>query len=156
MVARLREARRAATVGPPVAPLSGMSKPPIPISEFMTRNPICMRRVDTLAKARGEMRDRDIRHVVVLDEDRLDGIVSERDLIQFEKFADVDANVTQLHEAMMPAVYAASIDTPLAEVAAAMADGHYGCAVVRDGKRVVGIFTTTDALRALARVTGPQ
>jgi CBS domain-containing protein len=35
-----------------------------------------------------------------------------------------------------------------------MADKKHGSAVVVEGGEVVGVFTTTDALRALARVLG--
>jgi acetoin utilization protein AcuB len=46
-------------------------------------------------------------------------------------------------------VYTVQPETPLLDVAAAMADHKYGCAVVTEGHHVVGIFTTVDALRAL-------
>lgn len=46
-------------------------------------------------------------------------------------------------------VYVVGPDTPLEQVASAMADHKYGCAVVTEGNHVVGIFTTVDALRAL-------
>jgi acetoin utilization protein AcuB len=40
--------------------------------------------------------------------------------------------------------------TSLAKVAATMAEHKYGSAVVMEKNRVVGMFTTVDALRALA------
>jgi acetoin utilization protein AcuB len=43
-------------------------------------------------------------------------------------------------------------DTPVDEVAREMADRRYGCAVVIEGGKVVGVFTTTDALRALSEL----
>ena len=48
-------------------------------------------------------------------------------------------------------VYAVSPSTPLSEVAQRMSETRYGCAIVKDDEqKVVGIFTTTDACRALA------
>jgi acetoin utilization protein AcuB len=46
-------------------------------------------------------------------------------------------------------VYIVSPDAPIGEVASAMAEHKYGCAVVMNGTHLAGIFTTTDALRAL-------
>jgi acetoin utilization protein AcuB len=46
-------------------------------------------------------------------------------------------------------VYCVSPDAPLVEVAREMAEHKYGSAVVVEGPKVVGVFTTTDALRAL-------
>jgi CBS domain-containing protein len=49
--------------------------------------------------------------------------------------------------------YSVPVDAPLAEVCTAMADEKYGAALVVDRKgHLLGIFTTTDALRALAQL----
>jgi predicted transcriptional regulator len=48
--------------------------------------------------------------------------------------------------------YSVRASTALAEVCRAMAAHHYGCVLVTDdADKVVGIFTTTDALEALAK-----
>jgi acetoin utilization protein AcuB len=49
-------------------------------------------------------------------------------------------------------VYVAAPSTPLAEVARVMAENKYGSAVVMDRAKIVGVFTTVDALNALAQV----
>jgi acetoin utilization protein AcuB len=54
-----------------------------------------------------------------------------------------------VEEAMTSDVYLVSPDTSLGEVASAMAEHKYGCAVVMNGTHLTGIFTTIDALRAL-------
>ena len=51
---------------------------------------------------------------------------------------------------MTPLPYAVTADVPLRDVAKEMADRKYGCAVVMQGTKVQGVFTTVDALRALA------
>jgi len=48
--------------------------------------------------------------------------------------------------------YCVHPDARIDEVAKDMAEGNYGCAVVMSGDRVRGIFTTTDALRALSEL----
>jgi CBS domain-containing protein len=49
-----------------------------------------------------------------------------------------------------PCVVPAS--TPVAIVARTMADNHIGSAIVTKNNKLVGIFTVTDACRALAEV----
>jgi acetoin utilization protein AcuB len=49
-------------------------------------------------------------------------------------------------------VYAVQPDTTLDVVAEALAEHKYGSAVVLDNEKVVGIFTTNDACRALAEL----
>jgi acetoin utilization protein AcuB len=41
-------------------------------------------------------------------------------------------------------------DAPISQVAQTMAGKRIGAAIIVDGDKPVGIFTTTDALRALA------
>jgi CBS domain-containing protein len=52
--------------------------------------------------------------------------------------------------------YIVSPLTPLREAAAEMAARGIGSAIVMDGARLSGIFTTVDACRALAAVLAPQ
>jgi acetoin utilization protein AcuB len=49
---------------------------------------------------------------------------------------------------MTPLAYAVAPTTPLEEVVGAMADNRYGSALVIDRGKLVGVFTTVDALRA--------
>jgi CBS domain-containing protein len=49
--------------------------------------------------------------------------------------------------------YTVNPDTPLCDVARAMADHKYGCAlVIEPGGKLVGLFSTIDALHVLAGV----
>jgi CBS domain-containing protein len=61
----------------------------------------------------------------------------------------VKAKKIKVDEAMTEHVYTCTIDAPLGDVAAMMEEKRYGCAVVLQDDYVVGIFTTTDALRAV-------
>jgi acetoin utilization protein AcuB len=61
----------------------------------------------------------------------------------------VDQNEATVDEAMSPAPFVVETDTALEDVATTMVRRKLGSAIVtRDGK-VVGVFTTIDALRAL-------
>jgi CBS domain-containing protein len=56
-----------------------------------------------------------------------------------------------VEDAMTDSVYSVPPETPLEEVAATMAANKYGAALVTGERgRVVGVFTTVDALHALA------
>src|SRR5579863_1999586 len=119
------------------------------IGAYMSPSPHSVGRDQPLSVAHERMRSHGVRHLPVLDGGKLAGILSQRDALLVETLRDVDPATTPVEEAMSTDVYVVSPNTPLEEVAGAMADHKYGCAVVVDDDRVVGIFTTVDALRAL-------
>jgi acetoin utilization protein AcuB len=119
------------------------------VEHFMTPNPHCIGGDQSLAAAHSRMRDLKVRHLPVLAGGRLVGILSERDLLFAEGFPRIDAANARVDEAMTQAVYVVPPERPVGEVAATMAERRYGCAVVAREGHVVGIFTTTDALRVI-------
>ncbi len=78
------------------------------------------------------------------------GVVTERDIRLVESFDNIDAAKTTVGEAMTEAPYAVAPETPLDEVVSTMAEHKYGSAVVVQNGKVVGVFTTVDACRALS------
>ena len=122
------------------------------VQEFMTVGPVVIARGRTLSEAHRVMRERAIRHLPVVEAGKLVGLVSQRDLYLLETLKGVDPATETVEEAMSPEPFAVRPDAPLEEVALAMAEHKYGSAVVVDQGVVVGLFTTTDALRALAAV----
>jgi acetoin utilization protein AcuB len=122
----------------------------------MSAVPHLIRRDETIAAAHETMRGHRIRHLPVMDGRRLVGIVSDRDLHLVESLRDVDPQIVRVDEAMTPGPYAVGPRTSLAKVARSMAKAKYGSAIVMDRGRVVGIFTATDALDALAALLGPR
>ncbi len=124
------------------------------VQEFMSVAPVVVGSDRTLAEAHRLMRERSIRHLPVVDPGRLVGIVSQRDLYLLETLKGVDPGTELVREAMAPDPYAVPPDAPLEEVAEEMAERKYGSAVVVDRGSVIGLFTTVDALRALASVVG--
>lgn len=124
------------------------------VAQHMTVSPLVIASERTLAEAHRLMREHAIRHLPVVDAGRLVGLVSQRDLYLAETLRGVDPATDTVREAMTPDPYAVSPATPLDEVAAAMADRRIGSALVVDRGSVIGIFTTVDALRALATFVG--
>jgi acetoin utilization protein AcuB len=122
------------------------------IANFMTRSVHTIGTKAPLAEAHRMMNDHAIRHLPVLEGGRLVGMLSQRDLHLIETLKDVDPKEVRVEEAMSQDCYTAEPEDSLAEVAREMAAHKYGSAVILRGSEVLGIFTTTDALRALDTV----
>lgn len=125
------------------------------IEKHMTENPISIQQDAELTEALSLMNQHDIRHLPVLEEGRLVGLVSERDLTLIETLLPANWESISVAEAMSTEPYAVTADTSVGEVARVMAEQKIGSAVVIDGSGAVrGIFTTVDALHALAKACG--
>jgi acetoin utilization protein AcuB len=118
----------------------------------MTPAPYTIGRDQTLTAAHRMMRDHRVRHLPVLEGGKLVGVVTQRDLHLIETLRDVDPDATTVDEAMTMDVYVTDPATPLEEVAATMADHKYGSAIIIDRGKIAGVFTTVDALHALASI----
>lgn len=122
------------------------------IEAFMTPAPHTIGRDQSLIAAKEMMSRYGVRHLPVLDGGQLVGVVSERDVAFIGSVRDVETSELTVGEAMSAEVYTVSRTEPLRNAAATMARHRYGSAIVVDGNRVVGLFTTVDALRALQAV----
>jgi acetoin utilization protein AcuB len=122
------------------------------IERFMTPNPHCIGRDQSLAVAHERMRSLGVRHLPVLDAGKLVGILSQRDLLFVETLHDVEPSRIKVEEAMSVDVYSVPPERPVGEVASMMVEHKYGSAVVMKGEKVVGVFTTMDALRTLMSI----
>lgn len=127
-----------------------MSKPIPTIQKYMSTAPHTIGQDQPMALAHRMMRQHHIRHLPVLHEARIVGIVSDRDLNLIETLRDVDPKVVTVEDAMTPHPYVVEPDVALDDVVSTMAEKKYGCAVVAQHQKVVGIFTTVDACRAFA------
>lgn len=131
-------------------PRSAMSKSIPHIKKYMTTDVQTIGDEQPMSIAHRVMREEHIRHLPVLHQGKLVGVVTDRDLRLVETLRDVDPTKVTVSEAMTSDVYTVSPDTSLDEVVSAMAKSKYGSAVVVDHGHVVGIFTTVDACSALA------
>jgi acetoin utilization protein AcuB len=127
-----------------------MPKPTV--RKYMTVSPVVITSGKSLAEAHQLMRERKIRHLPVVDDGRLVGLVSQRDLYLLETLKDVDQGTETVEEAMTPEPYTVGPDVALDEVSQTMAEHRFGSAVVVEKGVVIGVFTTTDALAALASI----
>jgi CBS domain-containing protein len=121
------------------------------VSECMSPAPRTIPHDLTVADARQRMFDSDVRHLPVMNQGHLVGLVSERDLAMIESIPGVKAEKLNVENAMAGTPYTVSPTDPLSSVAEYMATNKIGSALVTDEGQVVGIFTTVDAMRELAK-----
>jgi acetoin utilization protein AcuB len=119
------------------------------ISQHMVRYPHIIPPDFGLKDGLDMMHELGIRHLPVVQNEKLVGLVSERDIKAAVTLPQ--AKTLSVADIMKRDVFVVTSDTALSEVASEMADNKLGSAIIVDSKRnVVGIFTTTDALRLLA------
>jgi acetoin utilization protein AcuB len=118
------------------------------VSRYMTPNPYALASTDSVLRAKALMQSHAIRHLPVIDGGRLVGILSERDTSVIAAIPGVDLARVEVGRVMEPAVHARA-ETSIDEVAELMAEQKRDCVVVMGGRGVEGIFTATDAFRAL-------
>lgn len=129
-----------------------MSKAIPTVRKYMTTTPHTIGRDQTLNFAQNILREHNIRHLPVLEGGKLVGILSERDVALVEALKDVDPAQVEVGDAMSQQVFTVRPDAPLDEVADEMASHKYGSALVVDNGKVVGVFTTVDAMQALSEL----
>lgn len=122
------------------------------ISKYMTTVPHTIGADQTLAKASEIMAKHRIRHLPVLDGGKLVGILSERDVQLVETFRDVNPKEVKVDEAYSRDPYIASPESTLSDVCEHMAAHKYGCALIVDNHKLVGLFTWVDALNAMSEL----
>jgi acetoin utilization protein AcuB len=118
----------------------------------MSTSPFVLAPEATLAAALEMMRRRSIRHLPVMRGDQLVGIVSDRDLGECRTVPHFDPDLVTVEEIMQKDVLVVAPAATIADVAELMIARRAGSAVVADHGRIVGIFTTVDALRSLAEI----
>jgi acetoin utilization protein AcuB len=122
------------------------------VGQFMTVQPCSVAADLALADALDRMEANNIRHLLVTRDSHLVGVISNRDVALAENLPGIKAKKLKVADAMSEHVYMCKASTPLEEVASEMEDHRYGCVVVLQDDLVVGIFTTTDAMRAIRTI----
>jgi acetoin utilization protein AcuB len=122
------------------------------IERYMSRGPYSVSSTESLERARTLMDRHAIRHLPVVDGIELVGLLSERDLAVVESIPGVMTANIEIARVMRPAL-SVSANMPIDEALDLMTEQRSDSVVVRDGTGIVGIFTTTDALVALAALT---
>ncbi len=127
-----------------------MSKAIPQVQKYMTYVPKSIGFDQPLSKAIEVMRELKVRHLPVLKGGELVGILTERDINLVMGYNDSNPQKMTVEDAYTADPYFTQPEAPLNEVAAMMAEKKYGCAIVVDNRKLVGIFTEIDALKALS------
>jgi acetoin utilization protein AcuB len=120
------------------------------IERFMSRVLVVVGPRQTLGEASRLMRGHGIRHLPVVEHGDVVGILSQRDVYLVETLSGARPEEIRIEEAMTREPFFVEPEDTLEAVAEHMASRRIGSAIVaRDGV-LLGLFTVTDALRALA------
>ncbi len=119
----------------------------VPVVEIMSTNPVTISADATVAEAAAVMRDKDIGSLVVLEDGRPTGIVTERDVVTKVAAENRPANGTTVREIMTSPLVAVHPHQEVAEAAKVMAARKIRrLPVIKEGK-LVGMLTERDILR---------
>jgi CBS domain-containing protein len=138
----------------------------IKVRELMTTAVTTLGRNDTLDIADGILRMRRIRHLPVVEDGKVVGVVSQRDPFRSGLAAALGLGTQAqakllkgllVKEVMSEPAITVGPDVMIQEAARLMVDNKVGCLPVVEGARLLGILTETDLLRWVAnRWSGPS
>jgi acetoin utilization protein AcuB len=123
------------------------------IENFVSHVLVVVGPQDSLAHASALMRGHGIRHLPVVRAGVVVGLLSQRDVYLLETLSDSSPEEIRVEEAMTHEPFLVDPEEPVHSVASRMAARRIGSAVVARGGKLLGLFTVTDALRALAVCT---
>ena len=139
----------------------GIAFDKITVREIMTKNVIAVSPTDRLVHARRQMVDNNVGRLPVIDDDKLVGMITSKDLmrafIDFRKNVPEKYQKSQIKEVLVEDIMSSnpsyvSKEMSITEVSKIMMEtGYNGLPVVEEGK-VVGIITQTDILRLIEKL----
>ena len=126
------------------------------VREIMMGSPVTLRPDDTLELANNIMVLGRIRHLPVVEDGKLVGLISERDLIGAaaarlfrleQKNKSALLQTISVKKIMKKQVITVAAETPIKDAAHTMAEKKIGCVPVVDDGVLIGLVTTTNVLR---------
>jgi CBS domain-containing protein len=130
------------------------------VGDLMTAKPITVAPGTPMLEARQRMVEERIRHLVVVEDGRVAGIVTDRDIRLNLPSPATSLSVWEINfllarltvgNVMTSTVLVVEPDRPIAEAARIMIDHKIGALPVVDDGQLVGILTESDFVRAMAR-----
>lgn len=131
----------------------------VPVSKIMTSNLVLLNITDSLEKAEGLFKKHNIRHVPVVNNDKIVGMLSYTDLLRisyadaaYEDDDHVDTivyNMFTLQQVMVKTVKCVQATDTVYDVAKILAKENFHALPVEENGKLVGIVTTTDLITYL-------
>ena len=121
----------------------------ITVDQYTSPAPHVLEAEKSLSEAAKLMKAAGVRHLPIIDGDKIVGIISERDV----KSTGIFDDRIPVKEFMKDEIFVANENDLLENVAYEMSSRKIGSAIVCDNTgKLVGIFTVTDALNALVEI----
>lgn len=135
------------------------------VRDYMTLNPVTVTPETTFPQALNVIRKEKIRHLPVMENGQLVGIVVEKDLLSNQpspattlSVYEIYALIETLHvrQMMKSPVITVEGNCPIEEAARIMVENQISCLPIMDGNALLGIITETDIFKVLVSVLGGQ
>jgi len=136
---------------------------PIRVADWMTESVLAVETFDSINIARQLMAKHRVNQLPVLDNERLVGIVTDRDLrdayptsMMIDRGEEIDrfADSVTVEEVMSHDVFTVHPDTPLAKAVGLLRRHRIGSLPVMQNKKLVGIITRSDILEFVLSGSG--
>jgi acetoin utilization protein AcuB len=122
----------------------------IPIQKYMTEAKFFATPEESVLLAYQRMLEHDVRHLPVLRSGKLVGVLFKSDLKLAQALPPEVVRPISVESVMVTEYYTVAPDEALDVAAREMSKRKWGSAIVIHQGKVTGVFTTTDALRALS------
>ncbi len=127
----------------------------IPVEEYTSPDPVSVSFDTPLPKILKLMRENGFRHIPVLKDHVVVGIISDRDVLVSHSFTNESALTAE--QVMSKSPYTVTMNTSLDKVVFELSNHKRDSAIVTDNAgKLYGIFTATDALNALVEILRGQ
>jgi CBS domain-containing protein len=136
-------------------------KKQVPVSTIMTKNVIKLNVTDDLTKAEMLFKKHHIRHIPVVNSNKIIGMLSYTDLLRIsfvdavddeDEVVDVTVyNMFTVEQVMAKKLVTVSPETTIKEVAEILSSREFHALPVVEGDLLVGIVTTTDIIKYLLK-----
>ncbi|MFK7825878.1 MAG: CBS domain-containing protein [Oligoflexales bacterium] len=122
------------------------------IEQFMTKIPLTVDVGDNIKIVKKLMAEHQINHIPVLKQEKLIGIISERDLTFVSGLKNVNIDQACASDVMTADPFWVPPETSLKKVCETMAVQQIGSTVIADfSMKILGIFTYVDALKIICK-----
>lgn len=133
------------------------------VADWMTKQVVTVVPDDSISHAMHVMRERGIKHLPVVRDGAVIGVISDRDIKTYTPSKATGLDIYEINyllakatvkDAMGTQLSTTTPETPVEEAALVMFERNVGCLPVVEGDVLVGIITDRDIFRSLVDITG--